>query len=157
MGLIELTRPTDTTYVLTLNSAPDNRLTPTLLNELGGHLDTIEASWRKTGTVEASPKQRQGMPAKGGGAVIVTSACKGFFSNGLDYEASLGDERFFPGKLTHGSAPRSELDSSERPAVRLNTRLTGADVFDPVIYRLMTFPLVTIAAINGHGTCRSSS
>lgn len=26
------------------------------------------------------------------------------------------------------------------------------DTFDPVIYRLMTFPLVTIAAINGHGT-----
>lgn len=25
------------------------------------------------------------------------------------------------------------------------------DVYDPVIYRLLTFPLVTIGAINGHG------
>lgn len=26
----------------------------------------------------------------------------------------------------------------------------SAAVYDPVIYRLMTFPLVTIAAVNGH-------
>jgi len=28
----------------------------------------------------------------------------------------------------------------------------GTEVYDPVIYRLLTFPLVTIGAINGHGT-----
>lgn len=28
-----------------------------------------------------------------------------------------------------------------------------AEVYDPVLYRLLTFPLVTIAAINGHGEC----
>lgn len=27
----------------------------------------------------------------------------------------------------------------------------GEEVYDPVLYRLMTFPLVTIAAVNGHG------
>lgn len=27
----------------------------------------------------------------------------------------------------------------------------ATDVYDPVMYRLITFPLITIAAINGHG------
>jgi enoyl-CoA hydratase/carnithine racemase len=34
---------------------------------------------------------------------------------------------------------------------RVRALLTLADVFDPVLYRLMTFPLITVAAINGHG------
>lgn len=31
----------------------------------------------------------------------------------------------------------------------------ASDVYDPVLYRLMTFPLLTIAAINGHGALLS--
>jgi len=30
--------------------------------------------------------------------------------------------------------------------------LTPPDVYDPLMYRLITFPLITIAAVNGHGT-----
>lgn len=97
MPLIEISQPAPTTWVLSLNSPPDNRLTPALLHELDDHLDTVEAAWRKTGTAEATPKDRQSMAGKGGGAVILTSSCKGFFSNGLDYENSVKDERFFPG------------------------------------------------------------
>ena len=26
------------------------------------------------------------------------------------------------------------------------------EVYDPVMWRLLTFPLLTVAAINGHGT-----
>ncbi|GMK56395.1 hypothetical protein CspeluHIS016_0302350 [Cutaneotrichosporon spelunceum] len=56
----------------------------------------------------------------GAGAVVLTSAFPKFFSNGLD------------------------------PAVLMTLPNFFEDVFDPVIYRLMTFPLVTVAAVNGH-------
>ncbi|BEJ11769.1 hypothetical protein CspHIS471_0202290 [Cutaneotrichosporon sp. HIS471] len=56
----------------------------------------------------------------GAGAVVITSAFPKFFSNGLD------------------------------PSVLMTTPNFFEDIFDPVIYRLMTFPLVTVAAVNGH-------
>ncbi|KAH8089045.1 ClpP/crotonase-like domain-containing protein [Filobasidium floriforme] len=55
-----------------------------------------------------------------GGALILTSEITKFFSNGLDFENSIKNPRFH------------------------------LDIFSPVAVRLLTFPLVTIAAINGH-------
>ncbi|GHJ86902.1 hypothetical protein NliqN6_3304 [Naganishia liquefaciens] len=55
-----------------------------------------------------------------GGAVILTSEITKFFSNGLDYENSIKNPNFH------------------------------RDVFNPVSVRLLTFPMITIAAINGH-------
>lgn len=55
-----------------------------------------------------------------GGALILTSESPKFFSNGLDYENAIKNAHFHP------------------------------DVFSPAVIRLLTFPLVTIAAINGH-------
>jgi len=54
------------------------------------------------------------------GGAVVITGQGRFFSNGLDYEKAMKNPRFFE------------------------------EVFDPVMYRLLTFPLVTIAAINGH-------
>ncbi|GFZ43328.1 hypothetical protein JCM24511_01048 [Saitozyma sp. JCM 24511] len=120
MPLIKLTQPLPTVHLLTLCSPPDNRLTPALLSELSSHLDTIEAHWRSNGGGEMDPKKRDATDLKGAGAVVITSECKGFFSNGLDWEKSIKNPKFFE------------------------------TIFDPVMYRLMTFPLVTVAAINGH-------
>ncbi|KAJ9127387.1 hypothetical protein QFC24_000794 [Naganishia onofrii] len=55
-----------------------------------------------------------------GGALILTSEITKFFSNGLDYENSIKNPNFH------------------------------LEVFNPVSVRLLTFPMVTIAAINGH-------
>ncbi|KAJ9096434.1 hypothetical protein QFC21_005256 [Naganishia friedmannii] len=55
-----------------------------------------------------------------GGALILTSEITKFFSNGLDYENSIKNPNFH------------------------------REVFNPVSVRLLTFPMVTIAAINGH-------
>jgi len=99
--LVTLSRPHPTVWQLTLNSPPDNRLTPDLLNCLGGHLDTIEAEWRR-----ASGKRDQSGPMsdpntfgehKGAGAVILTGQDK-FFSNGLDYAKAMSNKRFFEGE-----------------------------------------------------------
>lgn len=101
MPLITLTHPTPTTHLLTLSAPPDNRLTPAFLHELAAHLDDIEALWRRDGGGEMDPKKRkseEAAPHGGAGCVVITSACKGFFSNGLDYQSSLKDKRFFQGE-----------------------------------------------------------
>ncbi|ORY24682.1 ClpP/crotonase-like domain-containing protein [Naematelia encephala] len=108
MAPTTLSRPSPTTWQISLTSPPDNRLTPDLLPE-----------WRSNVDGGGKKKIKRG-GEWGAGAVILTSDCPKFFSNGLDYEKSLGVERFFE------------------------------NVFDPVTYRLLTFPLVTICAINGH-------
>lgn len=98
MPLITYSSPQPSVHLLTLTSPPDNRLTPQFLFELRDHLDDIEAKWRKSGGGEMSKKKREKFDGKGAGCVIITSECKGFFSNGLDYENSLKDKRFFQGK-----------------------------------------------------------
>ncbi|KAK4688468.1 hypothetical protein P7C73_g1659, partial [Tremellales sp. Uapishka_1] len=85
-ALITLSHPHPTIHLLTLSSAPDNRLTPAFLAELAAHLDTIEALWR-------------GGDQKAGGAVVITSDQGKFFSNGLDYEKAMAVDRFFEGSV----------------------------------------------------------
>ncbi|ODN84292.1 hypothetical protein L202_00273 [Cryptococcus amylolentus CBS 6039] len=120
MPLLSLTRPSETVWQISLNSPPDNRLTPPLLAELAEALDIVELEWRNAGGGVQDPKKRSTYKNKGAGALILTSGCERFFSNGLDYVGSLKVDNFFQ------------------------------DVFDPVLWRLMTFPLVTIGALNGH-------
>ena len=101
MPLIIRSQPHPTVHLLTLSAPPDNRLTPELLGELGAHLDDIEADWRKNGGGEMDPAKRKAFEHQGAGAVVLTSACKGFFSNGLDYQKSVKNPRFFPGETCH--------------------------------------------------------
>ncbi|WOO86205.1 Enoyl-CoA delta isomerase 3 [Vanrija pseudolonga] len=115
--LMTLSRPHPVAWVISLHSAPDNRLTPELLHELKANLDIVEAEWRATGAGNPDPKARG--KYQGAGTLVITSSLPKFFSNGLD-PACLSDPNFF------------ESD------------------YDPTMYRLMTFPLVTVAAINGH-------
>ena len=98
MPLIKYSQASPTVHVLTLAAPPDNRLTPALLRELGSHLDDIEAKWRTAGGGEMDKGKREAHEHKGAGAVILTSECKGFFSNGLDYARSLKEPKFFQGE-----------------------------------------------------------
>lgn len=109
-----LTRPTETVWQINLQAPPDNRLTIEFLTELSAMLDQVEGEWRKSGGGEDDKGKNNGA-----GALVITSACPKFFSNGLS-PTVLGVPGFFE------------------------------SVFDPVMYRLLTFPLVTVAAINGH-------
>ncbi|CED84218.1 Enoyl-CoA hydratase/isomerase, conserved site [Phaffia rhodozyma] len=126
MSLVKITFPStppssspnlNPTYVLTLSSPPDHRLTESLLAEFGEALNAIEKDWwvrrREQGTDKPIKNQV-------GGAVIVRGEGEKFFSNGLDFENSVKNPDFHP------------------------------TVFNPLYLRLLTFPLVTIAAINGH-------
>lgn len=129
---MNLTRPTPTVWQISLNSPPDNRLHPDLLAELGSFLDIVEAEWRE-----------QGDKYKGAGALVLTSDIPKFFSNGL-HPSSLGDR---------GGFFESELGlTRSRPLISSALADPFADVYDPITYRLITFPLITIAAVNGHGT-----
>jgi hypothetical protein len=97
MSYMTLTRPTPTVWQITLTSAPDNRLTPDFLSALGQNLDTVEAQWRESGGAHPDPKKRG--ENKGSGALVLASSCGKFFSNGLDYQKSLGVKNFFEGAL----------------------------------------------------------
>lgn len=55
------------------------------------------------------------------GVVITTSSIQKFYSNGLDFENAIRDPNFFPGSLY------------------------------PLWRRLITYPMPTIALMNGHG------
>jgi hypothetical protein len=79
-------------------SPPDNRLTPPLLAELAAHLDTIEGHWRSNGGGEMDASKREKTKLKGAGAVVLTSGCKGYFSNGLDWANAIKNPRFFEGE-----------------------------------------------------------
>lgn len=126
-----LSRPKPAVWQISLHSPPDNRLHPDVLTELSRLLDVVEAEWRQSGG--GNRKTAESSPTKGAGALIITSDLPKFFSNGL-HPVSLGDVGGF----------------FESKSAREQATLT-ADVYDPLAYRLITFPLVTIAAVNGHG------
>nr|ODN86394.1 enoyl-CoA hydratase/isomerase [Cryptococcus depauperatus CBS 7841] len=117
---LQLTRPAQNVWQIALDSPPDNRIVPGLLEELHEALNRVEAEWRKAGGAVLDPRKRAEYAGKGAGALVFTSALQKFFSNGLDYEGSLKIDNFFE------------------------------KMYDPVMWRLLTFPLLTVAAINGH-------
>ncbi|WWC68412.1 uncharacterized protein I206_102339 [Kwoniella pini CBS 10737] len=117
---LKVSHPASNVWQITLTSPPDNRLTPELLSEFSQALDQVELEWRKVGGGKFNPKEREKYEGKGAGALIITSDNEKFFSNGLDWERSLKIKNFFE------------------------------EIFDPLTWRLLTFPLLTIAAINGH-------
>ena len=120
----ELSRPHPAVWQIALTSPPDNRLTPALLSSLAENLDIVEAEWRKaSGTRDIQPplSDPNTFGEHKGAGALIITGHDRFFSNGLDYPSATKNQRFFE------------------------------EVFDPVLYRLLTFPLVTIAALNGHG------
>lgn len=71
-----LSRPAAQVWQLTLDNPPENRLPPAVLQELLGHLDTVEGEWRLQNTGKDKDKRV-------GGALVLASANDKFWSNGL--------------------------------------------------------------------------
>ncbi|PPQ63845.1 hypothetical protein CVT24_009058 [Panaeolus cyanescens] len=124
--LVTLTQPKHTLWVLELHNGADNRLTPTLIKGVMTALNEVEKQWRSQvkAAVKAQAQERNEKKFKqeAGGALIIVGkkSQDKFFSNGLDFAKSSKDPNFFP---VH---------------------------FDPMLARILTFPIPTIAAINGH-------
>ncbi|KAL8977606.1 MAG: hypothetical protein Q9205_006627 [Flavoplaca limonia] len=100
-GSITCTQPSPRVYLLTFDSAPDNRLTPEFCAAFLLALDIIDHRHEK-------------------GVVVTTSAIAKFYSNGLDFESAFKSMSFFPASLY------------------------------PLWKRLLTYPMPTVALINGH-------
>lgn len=121
--LVTVTHPTPIIWLLELHNGLDNRLTETLLAKaLLPALDAVERAWRESWRAAQSAKDPEG----GRGALIIVGnrAQNRFFSNGLDYDNTM-------------NTPYSTTNFIPL-------------VFCPVMRRLLTFPIPTIAALNGH-------
>ena len=75
-GTVTATQPSARIYLITFNSPPDNRLTPSFLSSFMLALDILEYRFPK-------------------GVVVTTSAIPKFYSNGLDFENALKTKGFF--------------------------------------------------------------
>lgn len=126
MSLAKVSSLSSNSWQITFESSPDNRLTPALLQQLAHALDDVEQQWRDGPLKEGK-----------GGSVVLASGISKFFSNGLDYQSAIKDPNFFPGTQEVMSPCSSDINT---------------EIFDPVILRLLTFPLITVAAISGHGS-----
>ncbi|KAF5392259.1 hypothetical protein D9757_001511 [Collybiopsis confluens] len=119
--LITLSHPKKTLWVIELHNGQDSRLTHDLINKgLQPALNTVEKDWRES--LRLRFKDPKANKDEGKAALIIVGRRDQdkFFSNGLDFENSQKDPNFFP------------------------------DTFDPLLARIITFPIPTIAAINGH-------
>ncbi|KAK6821896.1 Enoyl-CoA delta isomerase 3 [Apiospora arundinis] len=104
-GEIVCTEPAPQVYLLTLNSPPDNRLTPPMCAALLECLDRVEFG---------------GLPGTPGGVLVTTSAIPKFYSNGLDLQLAMSTPGFTENSLY------------------------------PLFRRFLTFPMPTVALVNGH-------
>ena len=111
MAPTTLTRPHPTVWQISLSSPPDNRLTPELLASLASHLDIVEAEWRRSGGGSSSDPKKRGEHA-GAGALVLTSGCAKFFSNGLDYEKAIAMPNFFESASEFLSSLRDSADQA---------------------------------------------
>lgn len=75
-GSVVATQPSARIYLITFNSPPDNRLTPSFLSSFMLALDILEYRFPT-------------------GVVVTTSAIPKFYSNGLDFENALKTKGFF--------------------------------------------------------------
>jgi len=120
--LLTLTRPKDTLWVIEMHHGHDNRLTETFIEKcLKPALDTVAEEWEQ-GWAASKEKGKAASEDEGKGALLIVGK-KGqekFFSNGLDFANAIKNPDFFP------------------------------LIFNPLISQLVTFPIPTIAVINGH-------
>ncbi|KAF8222086.1 hypothetical protein L208DRAFT_1382011 [Tricholoma matsutake] len=123
--LLTVTHPKPFLWVIEMHNGQDNRLTSTLLNQgFRPALDAVEKEWREQWRTAKQNKDKNG----GKGAVIIVGRRDQdkFFSNGLDFENTVGDTNFFPILLV----------MTHQPAT-----------FNPFLSRLLTFPrfMLTLA------------
>ncbi|KIK62525.1 hypothetical protein GYMLUDRAFT_41986 [Collybiopsis luxurians FD-317 M1] len=119
--LITLTHPKKTLWVIELHNGQDSRLTHELINGgLKPALNTVEKEWRESLRLRIKDPKKNKEEGKGALIIVGRRDQDKFFSNGLDFENSQKDPNFFQ------------------------------DTYDPLLARILTFPIPTIAAINGH-------
>ncbi|KAI0784181.1 ClpP/crotonase [Abortiporus biennis] len=121
--LVTVTHPEPALWIIELHNGADSRLTTTLIsNGLMPALDAVERDWRNG--FRASLKSKDKTSAKGTLIIVGNTSQDKFFSNGLAFEQLSADPpafaNFFP------------------------------VVYNPMLRRLLSFPIPTIAAINGH-------
>ncbi|THG97668.1 hypothetical protein EW145_g7571 [Phellinidium pouzarii] len=126
--LLTLTRePEPCLWIIDMHNGEDNRLTYNFINcALKPALDAVEREWRETwqaSQVDAKSK----------------STSSSLSGSGLDYANSIKDLGFFPGNFTF------DLYLAVHLFILLHS-----ETFNPLLARLLTFPIPVIAAINGH-------
>lgn len=123
---VVLTRPHRDVWMATVYAPPDNKMTAGAMRQLHNCLDTAEAEWRS----ERAQAQTNGQR---GAAFVLTSSNPKFFCNGLGLPSN---PDAVPGFITRRYC--------------CQRRLT-IETWETLKWRLVTYPMVTIAAINGHG------
>ncbi|KAL7279063.1 hypothetical protein ACG7TL_006899 [Trametes sanguinea] len=121
--LVTVTHPTPSLWVLELHNGADSRLTDVLLlRGIIPALDTVEKHWRENWRAGKAKKDEN--MCKGALIIVGNRKQDKFFSNGLDYDNAIKDPsfgtNFFP------------------------------KIYNPMLQRLLSLPIPTIAAVNGH-------
>ncbi|THG95234.1 hypothetical protein EW026_g6383 [Hermanssonia centrifuga] len=118
--LLTVTHPTPSLWIIELHNGTDNRLTTAFITS--AIIPALDAVERDWRNSWRAAAQTSKDEQGGKGALIIVGnrGQHKFFSNGLDYENAVKNPFFFP------------------------------NVFNPMLYRLFTFPIPTVAAINGH-------
>ncbi|KAI0711919.1 ClpP/crotonase [Cerioporus squamosus] len=121
--LVTVTNPSPAVWVIELHNGADNRLTDVLITQaLKPALDTVERHWRENWRAGQAKKDES--LCRGALVIVGNTKQDKFFSNGLDWAGATKDPsfktNFFP------------------------------VIFNPLLYRLLTFPIPTVAAVNGH-------
>ncbi|TFY65103.1 hypothetical protein EVJ58_g2194 [Rhodofomes roseus] len=106
-----------------MHNGDDSRFTEKFINKaMMPALDAVERHWRENWRAARAAKDKEG--GKGTLIIVGKRTQNKFFSNGLDYDNLVKDPNF-------------------------HTNFFPL-VFNPLIRRLFTFPIPTVAAINGH-------
>ncbi|KZT73101.1 ClpP/crotonase [Daedalea quercina L-15889] len=121
--IITLTHPTPIVWVLELHNGQDSRINATLIDKaLQPALNIVERDWRERWRTARNTKDKEG--GRGTLVIVGKRGQNKFFSNGLELDKIMSD-------------PHS---------ARIFTPL----IQNPFLRRLLTFPIPTVAAINGH-------
>ncbi|KAI0058775.1 ClpP/crotonase [Artomyces pyxidatus] len=119
--LLTLSHPTPTVWQIELHNGDDSRLTKELINNaFKPALDYVEREWRESWHAAKRGSKRDASAGTGALVIVGKRGQDKFFSNGFDYPSVVGDPHWFPA------------------------------TFDPLLLQLLTFPIPTVAAINGH-------
>ncbi|EIW57361.1 ClpP/crotonase [Trametes versicolor FP-101664 SS1] len=121
--LVTVTHPTPALWVLEMHNGADSRLTETfILKAFKPALDIVERHWRENWRTGQAKKDEK--LCKGALIIVGNRKQDKFFSNGLDFAGASKDPTF---------------STNFFPVI-----------FNPMLHRLLTFPIPTIAAVNGH-------
>ncbi|KAI6099697.1 ClpP/crotonase-like domain-containing protein [Pisolithus sp. B1] len=122
--LVTVSYPHAGFWVMELHNGEDSRLTKQMIDDaIRPALDVVEEHWNRNRASPLTTRNKKGSSGDGGdGALIIIGKRNQdkFFSNGFEYESVKGNPIFF------------------------------TETANPLFARLLTFPIPTIAAINGH-------